>query len=72
MKNLFYLFFFLGLQFSFNFQLSEIFHINNKYQEESLLIFFIKEQNEALAEGLSDEDYMKKLMFRELYSTFNF
>ena len=71
MKTLFYLFFFLGLQFSFNFQLSEIFHINSKYQEESLLIFFIKEQNEALAEGLSDEDYMKKLMFRELYSTFN-
>ena len=71
MKNLFYLFFLLVLQFSFNFPLSQIFQINNKYQEESLLIFFLKEKNEALVEGLSDEDYMKKLMFKELYSTFN-
>ena len=40
-------------------------------RDEILLIFFIKEEKGAKNNILSDEDYMKNLMFKELYSTFN-
>mgnify|MGYP002627204558 CR=1 FL=1 len=42
-----------------------------KNLNDTLLIFFLKEKNEAQSEVVSEENYLKKLMFKELYSTFN-
>ena len=73
MKFFFYFTFLLFsiINFSFNFPLISTFGIRNKYKDENLLIFFLKENNRALDERLTDEDYLKKLMFKELYSIFN-
>ena len=64
----FLFFIFWILYFSFNFHQVKAFGIN---KDEILLIFFLKEQKETQTKILSDEDYMKNIMFRELYSTFN-
>ena len=65
--NLLFLVHFILVFYSFTFV--KTFGIKNT--NESLLIFFIKEKNGAQAEITSEQNYMKKLMFKELYSTFN-
>ena len=56
-------------QFLFNFQLIHSFGI--KDANKHLLIYFIQEKDNTEKEALSDENYMRELMYREIYSKFN-
>ena len=56
----------------FSFLLYSVISFGIKDADEHLLIFFIKEKkNNIINELLSEEDYLNKLMFKELYSSFN-
>ena len=61
--------FFVILIFSFDLYIIKSFGI--KDADEHLLIFFIKEKNEISNELLTEEAYIKKLLYRGLFSTFN-
>ena len=67
MKNLN---FFLSIIFSLGFFQVKSFGIKND-NTNLLLIYFLKEKNQVNIEISSEEEFMKKLMYKELYSTFN-
>ena len=50
--------------------LEKSFGIGDK-SKECLLIFFLKEKRDITTEKSLNEDFMKNLMYKELYSTFN-
>ena len=52
------------------FNLEKSFGIKDK-SKETLLIFFLKEKKDNANEISKDENFMKNLMYKEIYSTFN-
>ena len=63
--------FMIHLMLIYSFNISTIISFGIKGTNDSLLIFFLKEKNKFKNEIISEEDYMKKLMFKEIYSTFD-
>ncbi len=61
----------IHLMLIYSFNISTIISFGIKGTNDSLLIFFLKEKNKFKNEIISEEDYMKKLMFKEIYSTFD-
>ena len=53
-----------------SFGISTIKSFGLRNTNDSLLIFFLKEKSKTSNEIISEEDYMKNLMFKEIYSTF--
>ena len=54
---------------SFNIQIINTFGL--KDADKHLLIYFIQEKKKTETNELSEENYMKELMYKEIYSTFN-
>ena len=67
-KILFFIIFIL-FQLLFNFKIIKSFGL--KDAEPHLLINYIQEDKKTETENLSEEKYMKELMYREIYSKFN-
>ncbi len=61
----------INLILIYSFGISTIKSFGLRNTNESLLIYFIKEKSKTSNEIISEEDYMKSLMFKEIYSTFN-
>ena len=55
----------------YSFCISTIKSFGLRNNNDSLLIFFIKEKGGTQDEVISEEDYMKQLMYKEIYSTFD-
>ena len=55
----------------YSFGISTIKSFGLRNTNDSLLIFFLKEKSKTPKDLLSEEDYMKSLMFKEIYSKFD-
>ena len=59
----------ISFQILFNLQIVKSFGIDDA--GEHLLIYFLQEKKKSESETLSSENYMKELMYNEIYTTFN-
>ena len=68
-NKIFNLIILIYFQFLFNIQIIKSFGL--KDADPHLLIYYIEEKKKAETEVLSEEKYMKELMYKNIYSTFN-